>query len=183
MTGVSSDDSSCSTCESLLSFYNTHSPKFFDKVGWLVLLNKGRPKNVVKLFAIDNQFALKWEDWDVADTLAEVRDKQLPVVLHSYFIYSMSDALYSQIKEFNVIGWDLWLYSHGIWTDQIKDTLLFILENKDPRVFIKLHQNFILRNFTKVKRQMLAEVLKTNQKIYGLRDFKFEFMDFIEIKN
>ena len=30
---------------------------------------------------------------------------------------------------------------------------------------------------------MLAEVLKTNQKIYGLRDFKFEFMDFIEIKN
>ena len=184
MTSVRSDEANCATKENLLSLYKTRSPKFFDKVGWLVFLNRGRPKKVSKLFTVNDELALKWEQWDVADSLIDVREKQLPVVLFSAInIHSLSGGVYSQIKEYNVIGFDVCMYCYGTWTEDIKDFLLLVLRSKDPAAFIKINRDFALRNFTDEKRQALRTELETNQKMIDFWRCKFEFMDHIEIKD
>ena len=169
----------------LLSCYNSNSPKFFDKIACIVIRNEGQPKKISKIFSINGGFSLKWKLWDVTDSLSDIKDKHLPVILFStFYITSILEELNEQIKDLNLIGFEAAMQPYKIWTDQIKDILLSVIENKSRRAFVKISYNCILRNFTEDKTSFLKELLKTNMAIcFFWKSLKQEFMNYIEIKD
>ena len=171
------------TRDYLLSCYNSNSPKFFDKIACIVIKNEGQPKKISKIISLSNIFLFMWKLWDVTDSLSDIKDKHLPVILFStFYIISIPKELNEQIKDLNVIGFEATIYPYKIWTNQIKDILLSIIESKNPMAFVKIN-NYILRNFTKNKTSFLKELLKTNMTICIFwKSLKQEFMNYIEIK-
>ena len=123
--------------DKLISAYNSCNLSHFWNMQTLILMNRNILQNISKTFKINSKYYILWKGCKVTDSLSDIKEKQLSVVLYSTnsdWLKYYSELVFESIKNLNLIGidWDTEMWQFH--SDIIWNIIFKILDNPDPNI-------------------------------------------------
>ena len=170
-------------CKELLQFYSEQCSNKYNNYGTMTIQNTGLV-NIEKKFTVNSFWAVKSQFWNIADSLDDIKEKQIKVGIRMRLWLEEKDFIdeaYQQVNQLNINSLKLDSFETLLRNDHVRLLVEKLIKNNDSaKAFLKI-EGLWIKDINQTKREFIEDYLRKNDLINMIRHYKKDINDWIEI--